>query len=258
MYFSVLASGSGGNVYYVGTAQTRILIDAGLSCRELIRRLNAVGVDSMGIDGIVITHDHSDHIKGAGPISRHFDTPVFINTPTLNKSIKRLGNIPQLNMIETGQTIEINDICVETFPKCHDAADPMGIIVSSNGSRLGLVTDLGRSTRLVEDRLKRCKGLIIEFNHDTDMLSDGTYPLNLQRRIKGPEGHLSNQQAGELLKKLSHENLKYVVLAHLSSENNLPEKALQVAREVIAECRLADRTDIQLSSQDIPMQLMEI
>ena len=257
MRFSVLASGSGGNACYVDTTQTRILIDAGLSCRELIKRLNTIDTGSARIDGIVITHEHADHIKGVGPIARHFDIPVYINTPTLGKSVKRLGNISQQKIIQTGQAITINDICIETFSKCHDAADPMGIIVSSNGSRLGIVTDLGRSTRLVEDRLKKCTGLIIEFNHDSEMLAQGPYSVSLQRRIKGAEGHLSNQQAGELLRKVSHKSLSYVVLAHLSSENNLPEKALQVARNVIDECRL-DKTEIQISCQDIPMQLMEI
>ncbi|MBW2609272.1 MAG: MBL fold metallo-hydrolase [Deltaproteobacteria bacterium] len=257
MRFSVLASGSGGNICYIETAKSKILIDAGLSCRELIRRLESIKVRSDHLDALVITHEHSDHIKGAGPIARRFDIPVYINGPTLKRSLRTLGNISRPVSVHTGQSLTINDILIETFTKCHDAVDPMGLIISSNGVRLGLVTDLGRSTRLVENRLKECHALIIEFNHDQVMLEQGPYPLALKRRIKGPEGHLSNKQAGELLKAVSHENLSQVTLAHLSEQNNLQEKALQAAKEALAECGL-DNTEILISSQGQPMSLVEI
>ena len=257
MRFSVLASGSGGNACYVETAQAKILIDAGLSCRETIRRLDILGVKSSHLDALVITHEHMDHIKGAGPISRRFDIPVYINRPTFRRGLRTLGNISRPVHVNTGQAIAIKDILVETFTKCHDAADPMGLIISSNGSRLGLITDLGRSTRLVEERLKDCKALIIEFNHDNEMLEQGPYPLHLKRRIKGPEGHLSNSQAGELLKIISHRDLDQIVLAHISKINNLPEKALHEAEEVLSGCK-ADNVNILVSHQDHPMPLVEI
>lgn len=257
MRFSVLASGSKGNACYIETDETRILIDSGLSCKELIRRLQIIGKKSIHLDALIITHEHSDHIKGVGPVARRFDVPVFVNHPTLKKSQKILGNISKPITIHTGQSITIHDMVVETFTKCHDAADPIGMTISSNGSRLGLVTDLGRSTRLIEERLKGCDGLIIEFNHDQVMLMEGPYPLDLKRRVQGQDGHLSNEQAGRLLEAVSHKGLTKVVLAHLSEVNNLPEKAFQVAKEILSGCSLDD-AEILISQQHYPMEMVEI
>ena len=257
MRFSVLASGSGGNACYVETAHSRILIDAGLSCRELMRRLELIEVDPESIDALFITHEHRDHIKGAGPLARRLDIPVYLNNSTLKKGLKVLGNLSKPVPVHTGQSITINDLLIETFTKCHDSADPMGLTVSSDGIRLGLVTDLGRSTRLVEDRLKGCRALIIEFNHDSDLLEEGPYPLELRRRIKGQDGHLSNQQAGELLRAVAHEKLALVILAHLSEANNLPEKALEEAKKGLASCKMDD-TKILISHQDRPVSMVEL
>jgi len=257
MRFSVLASGSGGNACYVETAQSRIMIDAGLSRRELLRRLDLIEVNPKTLDALIITHEHTDHVKGAGPLARLLDIPVYINSPTLRKSVKTLGKISKLIALSTGQSITINDLKVETFTKCHDAEDPMGLIVCSNGLRLGLVTDLGRSTRLVEDRLKNCHSLIMEFNYDPGMLEDGPYPLHLKRRIKGPEGHLSNQQAGELLGTVAHKDLRRVVLAHLSEINNRDERALQEAQDALAREGLS-HTEILVSHQDCPTSMVEL
>lgn len=257
MRFSVLASGSGGNACYVEAGRARILIDAGLSCRELIRRLQLIEVPPESLNGLVITHEHSDHIKGAGPLARRLDIPVFANSPTLKRGRRILGNISKPVPVHTGQTITINDIQIETFTKCHDAADPMGVVISSDGVKLGLITDLGRSTSLVEDRLKGCQGLIIEFNHDRNMLAEGPYPLELKRRIKGPEGHLSNEQAGELLAAVAHEDLRLVVLAHLSETNNQPDKASQTAGDVLRSCG-RNHTKILLTRQDAPDSMLKL
>ena len=257
MRFSILASGSKGNACYIESEEARILIDGGLSCRELIRRLTLIGRDSTDFDALILTHEHSDHIKGAGPIARQFDIPVFANNQTLKKSQKIIGNISKPITIHTGQAITIKDVVIETFTKCHDAADPIGMTISSNGTRLGLVTDLGRTTHLVEERLKDCHGLIIEFNHDHIMLEQGPYPLDLKRRVKGQDGHLSNEEAGRLLEAVGHKGLTKVVLAHLSEVNNLPEKALQIAKEVLSRCGLND-TEILVSQQHHPMEMVEI
>jgi phosphoribosyl 1,2-cyclic phosphodiesterase len=216
-----------------------------------------VGVSSDHLDALVITHEHLDHIKGVGPLSRRFDIPVYGNGPTLKKGMKALGNISRPLAISTGQTITINDLEIETFTKCHDAVDPMGIVISSNGSRLGLITDLGRSTRLVEQRLAGCNTLIIEFNHDLEMLNQGPYPLHLKRRIKGQEGHLSNLQASELLKAVAHANLKNVVLAHISKENNRPEKAFKEAERALLNCNMS-HTEILISRQDNPLPIIDV
>lgn len=257
MRFSVLASGSGGNACYIETDNTRILIDAGLSCREIIRRLEILEMKHDRLDGLVITHEHVDHIKSAGPISRRFNIPVYINDLTMQKVKTGMGRIPCHVSFETGRTVKINDITVETFTKCHDAADPVGLVVSSNGSRLGIITDSGRSTRLLEERLKGCSALIIEFNHDEVMLEDGPYPLHLKRRIKGPEGHLSNREAGELLKSVAHKGLRHIVLAHISEINNLPGLALHAANGILTECGM-EHIEVLISSQHEPVPMREI
>ena len=255
--FSVLASGSMGNACYIESAKARILIDAGLSARELERRLGQVGVAPSSLDALVITHEHSDHIKGAGPLARRHGLPLYINQKTLESGRKALGKLPLPVIIRTGQTVTIKDLDVETFTKCHDAADPVGVVLSLNGVRIGMATDLGRSTRLIEDRLKGCQALIIEFNHDPVMLEQGPYPLFLKRRIKGRDGHLSNEQACDLLKAVCHDNLKQVVLAHLSKTNNHPDKAYQEAADVLEKCGLG-HTDIWISLQDESGPMIEL
>jgi len=234
MRFAVLASGSSGNACYVESAESRILIDAGLSGEELIRRMTETGIDPGRLDALILTHEHTDHIRGAGPLARRFNLPVYLNRLTLRRAARALGNLERPVVFHTGQPIPIRGLCVETFTKCHDAADPIGIVIHADGARLGIITDLGRSTPVVEDRLRGCHALVVEFNHDETMLEQGPYPPELKRRIKGPEGHLSNGQAGDLLGTLSHDALRTVVLAHLSETNNQPEKAMEVSGKVLS------------------------
>lgn len=262
--FSVLASGSGGNAFYVETENAKVIVDAGLSCSEIERRLRLVGIQPESLDALVITHEHGDHIRGAGPLSRRHDLPVYINRKTLIKGLKMLGNLARPVIFQTGQTLVIKDLGIETFTKCHDASDPFGLVFNplggssnTNGTRIGMVTDLGRSTRLVEDRLKGCQALIVEFNYDQEMLDNGPYPLDLQRRIKGQEGHLSNEQAGDLLCAVSHDDLRVVVLAHLSETNNEPEKARQEAVKALGKCGL-NNTRLLISRQDEPGPMVEL
>jgi len=257
MRFSVLASGSSGNACFIETEKTRVLIDAGLSCREIVRRLKRVGVQPESLDALIITHEHMDHTKGAGPLARRFDLPLYTNRKTLERGLKTLGNLSRPIIVQTGETLTINDLGIETFTKCHDAVDPFGVVLSFNGARVALATDFGRSTRLVEDRLKGCQALIMEFNYDQVMLDEGPYPLDLKRRIKGPDGHLSNQQAGDLLRVVSHKNLKFVVLAHLSETNNHPRKAHQEAADALSKCNLAG-ANILVSQPDEPGPMIDL
>lgn len=257
MRFSVLASGSRGNALYVETAKTGVLIDAGLSCKETLRRLEIVGVDPGRIDALVLTHEHTDHIRGAGPVVRRLGIPVYGNRSTLERSARNLGNVPDPTIFRTGRALTIGDLTVETFTKCHDAADPVGLVVSANGTRLGLITDLGRSTRLVEERLKGCQALVLEFNHDLDLLEQGSYPVHLKQRIRGAEGHLSNGQAQDLVRGLAHEGLGVLIPAHMSRENNRPDVTYREAGHVMADCGL-DRSRIEVSLQDEPLALIEL
>lgn len=254
MRFSVLASGSGGNACYVETGEARFLVDAGLSCSECVKRLGSLGVNPGLLDGLLVTHEHVDHIRGAGVLARRFKIPVYINHATLRKGLRRIGNISQPVIVRTGQPLMVKDLMVETFTKCHDAADPMGVVVTWQGVRLGVITDLGRSTPVVEDRLKGCHALVLEFNHDERMLEEGPYPLEIKRRIRGPDGHLSNGQAKELLMALAHEDLRRVVLAHLSETNNLPEKAWKMSMSALA----SSRTEVTLSTQGAPTSMMDL
>ncbi len=257
MRFSVLASGSKGNSCYVETENARILLDAGLSGREIEHRLELVGASAANLDAIVITHEHSDHIKGAGVLSRRFNLPLYINRKTLERGLKVLGKLPSTEIFETGQTLKIKDLSVETFTKCHDASDPVGLILSSEGAKIGVVTDLGKSTRLVEDRLKGCRALIIEFNHDLEILEKGPYPLYLKRRITGRDGHLSNEQGAVLLNAISSEILEKVVLAHISEVNNNPDKAFKQANDVLTRCGLS-QTEILVGHQDVPGPVIDL
>lgn len=257
MRFSVLASGSKGNACYIVTDNTSILIDAGLSCREINRRLGLIGIIITSLDAVIITHEHSDHTKGLGPISRRFDSTIYANSSTLKRCNGLLKNTRVDDTFNTGDTFKINDITIETFKKSHDAADPLGLIISANGSRLGILTDAGESTPALEERLQGCTSLMLEFNHDVEMLENGPYPYHLKKRIRSSYGHLSNEQAGDLLKRLSHTRLNNVVLAHLSEVNNTPEKALAQAKASLLECNMGD-IPVHVSYQDYPCPLIEV
>ncbi|MFC1840688.1 MBL fold metallo-hydrolase [Thermodesulfobacteriota bacterium] len=257
MLFSVLASGSKGNACYVETDNTKILIDAGISCRELLKRLDIEGVLLNDLDAIILTHEHQDHTKGAGPISRRFNVPVYSNNPTMQGSNRTLGKIETHVAIETGNSLSIGDLEVETFSKSHDAADPIGLVISSNHSRLGILTDVGECTDIIEDHLKDCTAVLLEFNHDIDMLDNGPYPFYLKKRIKSSRGHLSNLEAAEFLKRLAHDKLDHIILAHLSEINNSPEKAILEAKKALMETGM-ERVAVHVSYQDYPCPLMEI
>jgi phosphoribosyl 1,2-cyclic phosphodiesterase len=218
----ILASGSSGNAILVEAGGKALLLDAGLSARELVKRLSAVGADPAGLDGIIISHEHSDHIKGAEILARDNRIPIFINRGTHDSAGQRLARHYIFEHFETGDTINFNGLEVRTFSVSHDAADPVGFRVSWRDIKVGVVTDVGHSTRLLEQRLGGCHALVLEANHDRDLLDAGPYPPELKRRIKGKNGHLSNQECTDLLKKLHHPGLAHIVLAHLSETNNTP------------------------------------
>jgi len=257
MRFSVLASGSSGNACFVETDDARILIDAGISSREILRRLEILGIEPQSLDALIITHEHIDHIKGAGPLSRHLNLPVYANRKTLQRGSRTIGNLSAPLILQTGQTVTVKDLTLETFTKCHDAADPFGLVVSCSDIRIGIATDLGRSTRLVEDRLKGCQVFILEFNHDEEMLKLGPYPLSVKRRIMGQDGHLSNGQAVDLLRTISSQELEVLVVAHLSETNNDAARAYAAARKALDDCGLGAGR-ILMGKQDEPGPMIEI
>ncbi len=255
--FSVLGSGSSGNLSYVETANTRILVDAGFSCKEIERRLALLKVEPSGIDAVVVTHEHTDHVRGLGVFARRYKVPVLINEATLSNCSKNIGDIPIPVLFSTGDTLTFRDLEVHFISKCHDAVDPVALTFSSNGYKLGIVTDLGRPTSLILESIRHCNALILEFNHDLELLERSSYPLELKRRIRGPEGHLSNRQAARLLEQVTHGRLEFVVLAHLSQVNNSEKLAYSEAATVLQNS-VGNRTSIIVSSQYSPMPVASI
>lgn len=228
----LLASGSKGNAIYIETGGTRLLVDAGLSARELTRRLAGIGVAAEDLDAILISHEHSDHLQGAGTMARRYRLPVIVSHVTARAAQRSLDKAELLEF-EAGQSLTFRDLLLDPFPITHDAADPVGFLLEGREGRLGVATDLGVATRLVREKLRGSRSLVLEANHDEDLLLNGPYPWHLKQRIKSRHGHLSNADSMELLGELLHPGLEAVFLAHLSETNNDPVLPLTAARELL-------------------------
>ncbi len=226
-----LASGSKGNAIYVESESTKVLIDAGLSARELTRRLEGIGVAAQDLDAIVVSHEHRDHCLGAGPLCRRYDLPLYC-LPQTFEALPSIGVVDYC-ALNAGERLHVGDVTVEAFPVTHDAVAPVGFVLSSGGVRVGIATDLGVVTRLVLEQLQRCQVLVLEANHDEHMLHDGPYPWHLKQRVRGRHGHLSNRQAAELLQELLWPELKAVFMAHMSETNNTEELARDSFQRVL-------------------------
>ena len=218
--FCVLASGSRGNSIYIESPGSRILIDAGLSGKETLGRLSAIGVPPESLDALVVSHEHTDHIRGVGVLARRLEVPVYITRTTLDAAAATLKKIPALQLFRDGTSLRIGDMSLRPFAASHDAADPVNFVVGHEESQVGIVTDLGVVTTLARSRLKGCGALILETNHDMEMLRKGPYPPSLKQRILSRVGHLSNVQAARLLEEIHHDGMQCLCLAHLSEENN--------------------------------------
>jgi len=242
-----LASGSKGNATYISDGDTSILVDAGLSGRELERRLASRGLNPAQLSAIVVTHEHVDHIRGVGVLSRRYKLPVYINRKTEAAS-PQLGYLTDIRPFECGQTFQINNLNVHPFSISHDANDPAGFTIGQNGTTIGIATDLGIATSMVREHLKRCALLVLEANHDPKMLEIGPYPWPLKQRIKSRSGHLSNPDSKKLLGELQHPDLKYVILAHLSEINNTPQKAFDEIVQALTRCNASLSVADQYSS----------
>ena len=228
-----LASGSKGNAIYVSDGHTSILIDAGLSGRELERRLKTKGIKPETIDAIVVSHEHDDHIKGIGVLSRRYNLPVYLSEKTKTSLPSFVGDIKEHMFFVCGKAFTINRLSIHPFSVSHDAEDPAGFTISHNKTKIGLATDLGIATAVVKEHLKECSLILLEANHDAAMLENGPYPWPVKQRIKSRTGHLSNDESKNLLMEIKHESLKYVILGHLSEINNTPEKAISHVGEAL-------------------------
>ncbi|MBI5062711.1 MAG: MBL fold metallo-hydrolase [Desulfatitalea sp.] len=229
----VLASGSKGNAIYVSDGRTAILVDAGLSGIEIERRMAAAGLDAGQLSAIVVSHEHSDHIRGVGILSRRYKLPVYLSAGTQRAAGGLLGKVHEIRLFDIGRGFAIQDLAMHAFSTSHDAADPAGFTIGCNGSKIGIATDLGIATGMVKEHLKACRLLVLEANHDPTMLMEGPYPWPLKQRIKSRNGHLSNEESGDLLAEIRHDGLCHVILAHLSETNNTPQKALRAVEKVL-------------------------
>lgn len=233
--FATIASGSSGNCTYVGTKHTKILVDAGLSGKNIEAGLDAIGLNGNDIDAIFITHEHDDHIKGAGVFSRRYGIPIYATCGTWNGGAYKLGKINPLlqNVVSGGENIVLNDLCIQPFNIPHDTNEPVGFCILTDKHKVTVATDIGHVTKTVLDSLKDSNILLLESNHDVDMLLNGSYPELLKRRIYGEKGHLSNETAGKLLACVMSGKLKHVVLGHLSEENNTERLAYETVESVL-------------------------
>jgi phosphoribosyl 1,2-cyclic phosphodiesterase len=245
--FCVLGSGSKGNATYVTSGKTSILIDAGMSGIELQRRLSAIGVDLSEINAILVTHEHNDHVHGVGILSRRIKIPVYANPATFSAASRTVRKLFSYSEFETGVSFSIRNLEIHPFAISHDAQDPVGFRISDGRVSFGYCTDTGKVSQLIRHRLASCKGLVLESNHDIEMLQNGTYPPYLKQRIRSSQGHLDNEVASSFLKELLHEKLEHVVLAHLSEENNDPGIAYDAAMAALGNNSYCKEMDLRIS-----------
>lgn len=237
-----IASGSSGNCIYTGNDETHILVDAGISGKRIEQGLNSIGIKADELSGILITHEHADHIAGLGVISRRYGIPLYATRGTFEgiKSAKSLGEIPQelFNVISVDNDFYINDVKISPVNISHDANEPCAYKISSGEKSVGICTDLGTYNDYIVDCFNGVNAILLEANHDVNMLQVGRYPYQLKRRILSDRGHLSNENSGRLLCRLLHNDLKTILLGHLSEENNLAELAYETVRLeiMIDEC----------------------
>jgi phosphoribosyl 1,2-cyclic phosphodiesterase len=232
--FTLLGSGSSGNTTLVSDGTSHILVDVGLSGRETARRLRECGLEPDRISAIVVSHEHGDHCRGVAPFSKDLEIPVFMTDEALAGSSMNL-DAGRHRRIQTGEPFDVHGIFFTPFSVPHDSADPLGFIIERNGIKIGIVLDLGYLSNLVIERLKGCSAIIIESNHDVQMLKVGPYPWALKQRVMSRRGHLSNDSVARYLANDFDGSAANVVLAHLSKKNNLPELALLSAQRGLEE-----------------------
>ncbi len=262
---SVLASGSRGNCAVVSSSRAKILVDAGISCRETVKRMRAAGDDPRALSAIVITHEHTDHVYGLAVLARKFRIPVFMTGATHQAWTRSLrdqaGACPRLERLEVfsaGRSFQVGDIAVTPFTIPHDAVDPVGLTFSAEGVKVGFATDLGYMPPNVCDRLRACDVLLIESNHDLEMLRVGPYPWSVKQRVGSPTGHLSNHKLAKFFCNEYDGNASYIVLAHISEQNNHPELARATAEKALGRRRSLLYNRVLLARQEEPMEAIQL
>ena len=262
---TVLASGSGGNCTVVSSSGTRLLVDAGLSCRELLRRMLLCGEDSPAIDAILITHEHSDHISGLRVLAKRLKVPIYITGETYQAYQKfardctgKRVTLDRVELFRSGHAFEIGDMTVSPFTIPHDAVDPVGFTFRCDGVKVGICTDLGYMPASVRHHLRGCHVLMIESNHDLEMLRGGPYPWSVKQRVMSQVGHLSNDKLAEFLTRDYDGSAEVLILAHLSEKNNHPEIARMAAERALGDQRSLLGNRLLLAAQHEPLPAVRL
>ena len=259
-----IASGSSGNCIYVGSDQTHLLVDVGISGKRVEQGLNELELTGRDIDGVLITHEHSDHIKGLGVLARKYQIPVYTTGGTVDAlSRMNLGKMPEgiFHEIREDETFSVGDLNINPFTISHDAAQPVGYRIECDDHSVGIATDLGKYNEYIIENLQNLDALLLEANHDINMLQVGSYPYYLKQRILGRKGHLSNDNAGRLLGEILNDRMKAVMLGHLSRENNYEALAMATVCTEITDgdnpYKAAD-FPIQIAKRDEPSELIAV
>ena len=250
-----------GNCLYVESDNTKLLIDAGVSLKKIEKGLDTINVSPSSLDGILVTHEHSDHIQSLGNLSKKFNLPVFANSETFDAMPKQTDKISteNINKFKIKQKFSINDIEITPFAIPHDAANPCGFNISCNDDKISIATDIGHMTNEILKQLEGSKFVLLESNYDTEVLKLSKYPFSLKQRIAGPNGHLSNEIASKVINYLLHDNLKIAMLGHLSKESNFPELAYQtVVNELINSNSDVSKLSLSVASRNEPSKLIHI
>jgi phosphoribosyl 1,2-cyclic phosphodiesterase len=232
MRFSVLSSGSKANCTFVEAGGVRFLVDCGLSGKQAEARMAEIGIDPASLSAILVTHEHCDHINGVGTLSRRYNLPVYANAGTMHEVSKPRAR----EVFKTGEEFNLGAATVLPFSIVHDAVDPVGFSILAEGLKLVICTDLGRVTTLVREHVKGANAILLESNHDQEMLQSCSYAWELKQRIASTHGHLCNEAAGQLLAEIMHPELFHVVLGHLSENSNTPRLALETANRYLKQC----------------------
>ena len=255
---TILGSGSSGNCAYVEAGETRILVDAGFSLRQIRQRLATIGRTPENLTGVLITHEHSDHVSGLPMLCEKLRIPIYCNRPTHEEIQFQFSKKFDCRLFATGASFEIGDVVVETFSIPHDAQDPVGYLLRTNDGNIGFLTDLGHATKLVLERIRPAHALVLESNHDVKMLQDcPRRPWSLKQRILGRHGHLSNEAAADVAEEIMSAELRHLYLGHLSRECNKPEIARRVMNARLQKIG-ATHVQVQIAAQDVPCATLEL
>ncbi len=255
---TILGSGSAGNCAYLETDETRLLIDAGLSGRQIRGRLASIGRTPELLSGILVTHEHSDHVQGLSTLCAKFQIPVFCNRLTKEAIENQFDTRFDCRIFSTGATFEVGDVVVDTFSVPHDAYDPVGFLLRTTAGNIGFLTDLGHATKLVMERVRTANVLLLETNYDLKLLQEDTKrPWSIKQRILSRHGHLSNEDAAGVVEQIVSAGLRHLYLGHLSRDCNQPKRAIDAVSERLQKMG-AHHVRIEAASQDVPCSTLSL